>query len=316
MDKIDKNILSSNEDAYICYEYVREQKSQIFRHEEIDYFELVESGIIKYKNIGKVYVTGDFNSRTGQCTDLPDYLRYDNYLTVGMNENRLSSHIPLRSSRDVNIDNYGCRLLDLCKSTGLIKANGRLSEDSSVGEFTCINARGRSVVDYFLLAHSDFDTVSYFSICEIDEFSDHCALYICLKTLSHKNNTTDNPSQSSENKPLKKLVWSCENEEHFRNTILSGIEKYTELISSLDDDRSSLDNVAGQFSSLLFNDAYQHFGKTIHTEGTKGSTPHNNNNPWFDNTCKTEKQTFNRAKHEYSRCRSDLNRTNLTKCRT
>ena len=29
-----------------------------------------------------------------------------------------------------------------------------------------------------------------------------------------------------------------------------------------------------------------------------------------------EKQNFNRAKHEYSRCRSDLNRANVIRCRT
>ena len=39
-------------------------------------------------------------------------------------------------------------------------------------------------------------------------------------------------------------------------------------------------------------------------------------NPWFDNTCKTAKQNFNRAKHTYARCRSDQNRINLTRCRT
>ena len=39
-------------------------------------------------------------------------------------------------------------------------------------------------------------------------------------------------------------------------------------------------------------------------------------NPWFDNTCKTAKQNFNRAKHAYSRCRSNENRVNLTRCRT
>ena len=86
--KIDKSILYSTEDAFICNVYVRDQKSQVLRHEEIDYFELVENGIIKYKNRGKVYVTGDFNSRIGQSADFTDNLCYDlcydNFLTVGI----------------------------------------------------------------------------------------------------------------------------------------------------------------------------------------------------------------------------------------
>ena len=67
--------------------------------------------------------------------------------------------------------------VDLCKSTDLVIANGRLSEDNQVGEYTCIKTRGRSVVDYLLLEYSDFETISHFSVCEIDEHSDHCALF-------------------------------------------------------------------------------------------------------------------------------------------
>ena len=216
--KIDKNILLSDEDAYICHIYVREPKSSVLRHEEIDYFELLQQDISKYKRLGKIFVTGDFNSRTGQGTELLDYLCYDNYIDVGMNENLRDSEIPLRKSTDLVVDNYGRRLLDLCKATDLLIANGRLDTDRSIGEFTCITSRGRSVVDYLLLSLCDFECVSHFSICDVDEHSDHSALYFCLKLM---NNDVIYNHRKNASTPTKKLVWSCINQELFRSKLVN-----------------------------------------------------------------------------------------------
>ena len=90
--------------------------------------------------------------------------------------------------------------------------------------------------------------------------------------------------------------------------------KYNNLFTCLDNNSSSIDDVVENFSTLLFDDAYQYFGKTVRPEDQTARHPRTN--PWFDNTCKIENQNFNRAKHEYSRCRSELNRANVTRCRT
>ena len=176
--KIDKHVLYSDQDAYLCYVYVREKNSKVLQQDEIDYFEILQSDISKYSLLGDVFVAGDFN---GRSADQPDFLLHDYYLNVGMNENLRDNEIPLRKSRDLVLDNYGRRLLDLCKSTDLLIANGRLGDDKDIGEFTCVTSRGRSVVDYLLLSLQNFDCVSHFSICDIDEHSDHSALYFCLK---------------------------------------------------------------------------------------------------------------------------------------
>ena len=167
--KIDKSILPYNEDAFFCYVYIQDPKFQVLRHEEFYYFEVLEQNIAKYKYLGKIFVTGDFNSRTGQYTDSTDYLIFDSYLKVGLDNNE-NNNIPLRSNKDTVIDNNGRRLLDLCKSTGLLIGNCRLCADKDIGEFICITPRGRSVVDYFLLSFSDFDYISEFIVCDPDEF--------------------------------------------------------------------------------------------------------------------------------------------------
>ena len=91
--------------------------------------------------------------------------------------------------------------------------------------------------------------------------------------------------------------------------------KYEDLISFVETDNSSVSEVVDKFTTLLFNNAYQYFGKTSQYESQHQSQNHKPN-LWFDNSCKTAKQNFNRAKHEYTRNRSNINRLNLTRCRS
>ena len=180
-------------------------------------------------------------------------------------------------------------------------------------EFTCVTSRGRSVVDYLLLSLCDFECVSHFSICDVDEHSDHSALYFCLKLM---NNDVIYNHRKNASTPTKKLVWSCNNQELFRSKLVNQFGKYNDLITRLDSDNISVNEVVENFSKYLFDDAFCHFGKTINCESDNQPKITNMSNPWFDNTCKTAKQNFNRAKHAYSRCRSNENRVNLTRCRT
>ena len=310
--KIDQSILEFNEDAFICYIYIREPKSQVLRHEEIDYFETLEQYIEKFKNLGKIFVTGDMNSRCGECTAI-DYLTFDTYLDVGLND-YINIDIPPRVSRDSILDNNGRRLLNLCKSSGLLIGNGRLGADQYIGDFTCVTNQGRSVVDYFLLPYYDFKYISHFIICDPDEFSDHCALLFHMNLVNNDNYLCSSTETNETSEPIRRLIWSCDRQEAFQNCLLQDLYKYNDLISSLESDSLSIDDVINQFSSSLFNDAYQYFGKSFSVENSAHlqSKRKSNSNPWFDNTCKVAKQNFNRAKHNYSRCKSDANRINLT----
>ena len=99
-------------------------------------------------------------------------------------------------------------------------------------------------------------------------------------------------------------------------TLLDQYTKYDDIITNIETDISYINEGVQNLSKLLFDDSFQYFGKTVVFESEHNSKPSCTANPWFDNTCKTEKQNFNRAKHTYARCRSDQNRINLTRCRT
>ena len=119
------------------------------RHEENYYYKILGHNIETFKHrnhLGKVFVTCDFNSRTGECSAL-DYLTFDTYLDVRLND-YINIEIPPRVSIDSILDNNGRRYLNLCKSSELLIGNGRLEADQFIGDYTCITSQGRSVVDF------------------------------------------------------------------------------------------------------------------------------------------------------------------------
>lgn len=67
--KISKELFPFDQDVFICHTYVPPSVSKVFQSSNIDIFEKLEINIIKYNDLGKVYITGDFNSRTSDSLD-------------------------------------------------------------------------------------------------------------------------------------------------------------------------------------------------------------------------------------------------------
>ena len=59
--------------------------------------------------------------------------------------------VPLsRVSKDKHTNNYGPRLLDLCKQCSLRIVDGRIGKNKGVGNYACHTPRGSSLVDYVI----------------------------------------------------------------------------------------------------------------------------------------------------------------------
>ncbi|MEW8544930.1 MAG: reverse transcriptase family protein, partial [Candidatus Thiodiazotropha sp.] len=306
--KIGSNILKSNVDTYIGYLYAREKNSRIYRHEDVDYFELLEAGIAKYQNMGKVLVSGDFNGRTGtNC----DFILYDHYIEAGPDDNIRYNDISLRVNKDHVTDAYGRRLLELCKTTNLLIANGRLGSDKDIGEFTFYGEKGCSVVDYLLVPLIDFEFISYFEICDVTEFSDHAGLSFGLSC----KQKSDNNTTISEQTYARKLKWNNDKMADFQNSVsdLSDLFESLSLSIEQDDSENNINDTLRKFSDSLYNCSDRHFGKSIFTENCSKPIKENK---WFDEQCHTAKRDFNRAKRLFSHDRSQQNRVNFTKCRS
>jgi hypothetical protein len=98
-----------------------------------DFFTLLQTDINDFHSQDKVFMIGDWNSRTGAradyivCDRNIDFIDDDNYLP----------DIPLsRDSVDTVCNKFGLKLIELCKSTYLRIANGRLYNSNDF-TFTC-----------------------------------------------------------------------------------------------------------------------------------------------------------------------------------
>ena len=153
---------------------------------------------MKYNNLGKVFVSGVFNSRTPDSQDYFDFGKYLDETLYNLN----TCAIPNRKNKDLVIDYHGIRLLELCQVTGLLIVNGRLFNDMNQGKFTFCSQAGQSTVDYLLTGLSDFEIVSIFDVLGFNEFSDHSSISFHLYT-KHKNNLA---SEAETNNITRKIV--------------------------------------------------------------------------------------------------------------
>ena len=108
--------------------------------------------------------------------------------------------IGVRGNCDSETNEYGNKLVNLCKTTGLRIVNGRTTSDA-LGHFTCITHNGASTVDYLIVSQHIFNTVSDFRIgTRID--SDHMPLEFTIEGIFASQIETERIIH----KPLNKYI--------------------------------------------------------------------------------------------------------------
>ena len=110
-----------------------------------DIFDIIELEYSICANNYDIFLCGDFNART---STLPDIIT-DKYTAFnGGQPDFVFSNI-LADSQPYNMDTKANTLLiELCKNTGLIIANGRIYQDKHRGSFSYYNRNGKGVIDY------------------------------------------------------------------------------------------------------------------------------------------------------------------------
>ena len=140
-----------------------------------------------HRGENQLMLCGDFNARTGNENSIcikedvmQDSLSSGNFLTT--------SDLPARSDRfrcsqDDITNNRGRALLELATMHNAKIINGATIGDA-LGEYTCINYRGQSVVDYFLTSHELLQKVSSLRLQDLTSISDHRPLVCQLSAPS------------------------------------------------------------------------------------------------------------------------------------
>ena len=146
-------------------------------YSNISIFDSIENDILTLnsENSHKICLIGDFNAHTSNAEDfiyineyICDTFNLDD-VTKQVLHKRLLEDLGITTTRynsdKSKIDNYGSRLLSMCKSFDIHIANGRLFRDKGIGSATCKNT---TVVDYCIMSPELFSYVSNFEILPFD----------------------------------------------------------------------------------------------------------------------------------------------------
>ena len=265
---------------------------------------------------------GDFNSRTGQLCDILEPDKTIDNLCTDNEMFECGSHAVFeladtkleRSSTDAHTNNYGLRLISLCKNLGVVIANGRIGADKGIGKTTC---DGKSVIDYILCSPSLLHLIISF---EVDEFcylkSDkHNAINMSLKCNA---NTKGNNSDEVKTDRVKRTKWENDLENEFVQSINE--DQINEINHNMIDnlavtlrndkdfkvDQNEMDTIVG-----LLNDCFNQaavkskISFKTRTEKWKRLTA---NSKWYNKCCEAKRKEYFRAKHKYYTNRSFTNK--------
>ena len=313
---------------YCIFVYLKPSNSS--RNElvtDLDDFDVLSEKICELRANAELLVFGDLNARTSTLCDFydtsslsnndysPDLFDTNNYVTN--DDFTLNNLLSTRKNKDKKTNDYGHKLINLCKQSGMIICNGRVKGDFE-GEFTYIDKKGKSSIDYALASKGLFHHVNTFSVHEQTVFSDHSPVNLHLKNIvfiDTFNNTT------SSNKPFTSSYrWSTvENEDVFISNMSDAfsVDSLNCIIDVLQNDfnhydtciidecMQSLNNVL-EYAALPFK--HNSFTNTIKSFSNKNKQ----SNPWYDIECKLKRKEFDTAIMIYKDTPSADNLTNLT----
>lgn len=327
--KINKYILSLEQDLYICLCYVTPDDSSRQSIIETNIFDrLLESVLFvenKTQNNCNIVICGDFNSRTSVN---PDFVSDDDpvHMSVLPDDYSPDGFMQRFSEDEGHTNNNGVLFLDFCKQTGMRIMNGRVGNDHGVGRYTFVGHRGCSLVDYVISKPDLFEFVKSFEVQEPNILSDHCVVTFSFEFGTHESENMLNTNYSY---VTGKYIWNNEAKDEFLDKLecRATTEKLTSLnekISSCSDSSniksclSDFVNIIEDVSSSFFKKARGTNQENVTQNGISQITccSESNINPWYNEECHEKKYVFLYMLDKYRECKSDINRINMVKARS
>ena len=268
------------QDLFLCLAYVAPQSSVLYANNPSattgpDLFESLTADVAEAQALGgSVLLAGDLNARTAQ---LVDYHRTDPALQNLLPEHldSLPDVVPHRRSQDAKTNAWGKLLLELCQQADILVLNGRTPGDLS-GNYTCVQPKGSSVVDYFVASATLLPRVTSLEVLPAHPDTDHNALCLTLDLdCAGALLATSNAAGAEQPAALP---------QRFRYK--PGLERAFEeevghLLTALDLESMDSHQLAATLQSTL-----QQAAAATHGVRRRGSATAHRHQSWYDDECK------------------------------
>ena len=205
--KLKQDFFGLEKDVQLIFSYCVPANSSYRVKHQLEVFVDLEEKLRSLPSKSNIIVLGDLNSRTG---DKKDYIEDEDNTNIPVPDcdlyhNDTVATFP-RNNTDTGHNEYGDRLIELCRSVPLRICNGRKLGDL-LGSPTCFRHNGLSSVDYGLASPDLYDQISAFSVHNpLPTISDHAPISMTLSTNIQYPNHNEQPKCKFINKP-KKIIW-------------------------------------------------------------------------------------------------------------
>ena len=259
-------------------------------------WEILTEELAKFKCQYRIGLVGDFNARTGI---LPDVIINDDdkYVCLPDDYTTDAGIIP-RNNCDSIINQFGERLVELCRMSGLRIVNGRKIGDSA-GKKTCHEWNGSSTVDYMLADETVFQQIQAFRIKDtLNHLSDHCPFSTIINFNLCKLNSDQEKMVNSAPKSIK---WDAVMEESFKMKMAckNVFEQIEELNSIELGTNENIERVLLKVNSILIDATGVNTCKRSFTKKFKRKKSKKTKNPWFTNDLVALKRNLKQVGAEF-----------------
>ena len=219
-------------------------------------------------------------------------------------------YIPIqRYSKDkTNINNYGNKILELCKSLGIYIVNGRISEDKYIGSVTTSK---NTLIDYVIVSPSLFSHISYFNVANFDPIlSDiHCPVVVYFDYNASIGSNTDTCNDIDENVNFIKPKWKSNNSNVFIDNLNSDdIDDLVQTLEHIDLNSINVDivnEVVFNCNSIIKN-AAEKADMFVESKVRPKPTRVNYCKPFFNRECYLKRKEYRKCKNLHCRlCRAE-----------
>ena len=248
--KLLKSFFGLSNDIFMCAVYIPPKGAT--RHDSGDYFEELSNHLVKYIDKGNIILLGDLNSRIGKEISNTNTNSVNSHSLIdNMLPQEVCTKIDSKSSCDNIINNFGKKLLSICKAFDLIVANGRCPGDM-IGNFTCHTKRGASVVDLIIIDSQILNLISKVKVLPPSFVSAHSPVSFSLKCIIQKGNLNKEVLANHH----AKLIWDPEKKDLIQNIfkfpmVKQEVNLINQELNSIDNNYKMLDSIIQKFCNLL-----------------------------------------------------------------